>query len=141
MILKRETISKAILKLRDEYIEKEMPEGSTYWDINNGDCDNFALDTIYYLSPGGETENLYCVVNGNFQIVDDIWDKNLLNEYWKDVKPLYNLTWEDTNKIRFGNHMWITDGKYHYDAECPEGVKNFFELPIFKRYFEQAYNK
>lgn len=30
-------------------------------------------------------------------------------------------------------HVWITDGEFHYDAECPEGVKTWKELPFFQR--------
>lgn len=30
-------------------------------------------------------------------------------------------------------HEWVTDGTYHYDAECPEGVDDWKKLPFFKR--------
>lgn len=30
-------------------------------------------------------------------------------------------------------HMWITDGSRHYDAEAPEGVSDWKELPFFQR--------
>jgi hypothetical protein len=38
------------------------------------------------------------------------------------------------SNISIGFHVWITNGIFHYDAECPEGVKNFFHLPFFQRY-------
>lgn len=39
----------------------------------------------------------------------------------------------DSNGYTSYAHKWISyDGK-HYDAECPEGVKNPSELPIFQR--------
>jgi hypothetical protein len=48
------------------------------------------------------------------------------------------FTREELEHINFGHHVWITDGKLHYDAECPQGVSSFFELPIFKSYIEEA---
>lgn len=30
-------------------------------------------------------------------------------------------------------HMWITDGEFHYDPECPDGVSSWKDLPFFKR--------
>jgi hypothetical protein len=136
MQITRCKITKVIYDLRDEYIRKEMPTDSTYWDINNGHCENFAQEVIRRLTPYGmETDWLYCVVNENFQEKEE-WDNKLLGVYWTQVVPLCGLSWEQTNKLRFGHHMWITDGTYHYDAECPEGTKNFFELPIFMRCFK-----
>lgn len=44
-----------------------MKDGSTYWNINNADCENFASCVIDYLSPEGETDNLYMVSNDNFK--------------------------------------------------------------------------
>jgi hypothetical protein len=39
----------------------------------------------------------------------------------------------DSNGYTSHAHKWIFyDGK-HYDAECPEGVKNPSKLPIFQR--------
>lgn len=31
-------------------------------------------------------------------------------------------------------HIWLFDGKYHYDSETPAGVENWLDLPIFKRF-------
>lgn len=33
-------------------------------------------------------------------------------------------------------HIWLTDGKLHYDSECLEGTKYWKDLPIFKRYYD-----
>lgn len=30
-------------------------------------------------------------------------------------------------------HVWVTDGTRHYDAEAPDGVEKWTELPYFKR--------
>ena len=31
-------------------------------------------------------------------------------------------------------HVWIVCNKLHYDSECEQGVENYMDLPIFKRY-------
>ncbi len=44
------------------------------------------------------------------------------------------------NYVDFGmlpGHVWIIYRMKHYDAECPEGVNNWRELPIFKRALNQ----
>ena len=33
----------------------------------------------------------------------------------------------------FPDHMWVTDGNKHYDAEAPEGVEDWRDLPFFKK--------
>lgn len=33
----------------------------------------------------------------------------------------------------FGNHVWLTWNDECFDAERPEGVKNFIDLPFFQR--------
>jgi hypothetical protein len=30
-------------------------------------------------------------------------------------------------------HIWVTDGKKHYDVEVPEGVNDWKNLPVFER--------
>jgi hypothetical protein len=35
-------------------------------------------------------------------------------------------------------HCWILLGGRHYDAECPDGVLNLFELPIMRARLEQV---
>jgi hypothetical protein len=32
-------------------------------------------------------------------------------------------------------HVWVFHNGKHYDAEAPQGVDNWFDLPIFKRIF------
>nr|WP_305910549.1 hypothetical protein [Methylomarinum sp. Ch1-1]MDP4523309.1 hypothetical protein [Methylomarinum sp. Ch1-1] len=46
------------------------------------------------------------------------------------------MTWDDLNQLGIdgSTHVWIVHNKRHYDAECPEGVDNFFDLPLFSRY-------
>lgn len=125
-------IATAIRSERDRLVA--TGEAPSYWAINNGLCDDFASDVANAL--GGETETLYGVGNGNFSVDGDDfsgeWDWKLLKTHWGIVPPS-GLTQKQASAIDFGAHVWLTDGKLHYDAECPEGVASFFDLPIFRR--------
>lgn len=131
-------LTNSIRQLRDEYLKGHL--ALSLYEINNGLCEKFASDILKNLGGYNDDYNFMEVENACFMIGEDgaetendIWDSELLGSYW-DMKPPYNLTWEDLNSISFGTHVWITFNKRHYDAECSEGVDNFFELPLFKRY-------
>lgn len=141
--------NKKLTKVINDFIPiyiKDNKKINSPYDINNGWCIDFASDVVRYL--GGETDKLYIVCSYNFMIGEDgvpeendIWDADMLKNYWKKVNPTNNLTWKDINCIDFGYHEWIYfDGK-HYDAECPEGVDNFFYLPLFQKYITEYINK
>uniref|UniRef100_A0AB39CCT8 Uncharacterized protein n=1 Tax=Pseudomonas phage RVTF4 TaxID=3236931 RepID=A0AB39CCT8_9VIRU len=34
---------------------------------------------------------------------------------------------------KYPGHIWIYDGKLHYDSECLNGTADWRDLPIFKR--------
>lgn len=126
-------IANAIRQVRKKYIDEAR--ANSYWDINNGLCDDFARDVAKIL--GGETDALYSVENGNFSVDGDAlsgdWDWDLLETKW-GIKPGLGLKKNQTAAIDFGCHVWLTNGTLHYDAECPDGVSNFFDLPIFRRH-------
>ena len=72
---------------------------ASMYDINNGDCENFAIAFVATI-PGGEvigTDNV------------DGWDSD------------------------YPGHIWIYDGKRHYDSECLDGVEEWKNLPFFVR--------
>jgi hypothetical protein len=125
-------IEDVIQSIRNRYIEEKLV--NSYYDINNGLCTEFAEDVINLL--GGETDELYGITNCNFTKDSNShiynWDERLLEDYW-NISPPLDLSWDDLRNIYFGDHYWIVYNKRHYDAECPEGVDNFFNLPIFKR--------
>lgn len=131
-----EQIAAAIRQVRDRYIA--TGEAPSYWAINNGLCDEFAQDVTREL--GGETGEIYGVGNGNFSVDGDDfsgqWDWNLLQSHW-GINPTLGLTKNQATAIDFGSHVWLTDGNRHYDSECPDGVFNFFDLPIFQRHIVQ----
>lgn len=46
------------------------------------------------------------------------------------------LSKKQLEAIELNYHWWIVYNGRHYDAECPEGVQSFLELPIYKRVFK-----
>ena len=79
--------------------------GISPYDINCGECDEFAQTTIECL--GGYSDNLYELVTGNFD-------------------PEMNTD--------LPGHMWIFYKGRHYDSESPYGVDDWRQLPIFTKY-------
>lgn len=41
-------------------------------------------------------------------------------------------------RIHLPPHYWVVHQGRHYDAECPLGVTNWLELPLFKRVLKKA---
>ena len=78
------------------------------------------------------------VVNATFDEGRPI-DRQLLARHWPKVLPPEGLSWDDLDRLSedagfsSGTHVWLTMDGLHYDAEAPEGVENFFELPFFRR--------
>ena len=85
-------VTETILNLIKEW-------GVDPYDINNGRCEEFALEVIK-------------------QIPEAI-----------DVQT-ESFDGEDT---KLPGHVWILYQDKHYDAECPEGVSDWKDLPIFKK--------
>lgn len=127
-------ISAAVKALRAEYIA--AGRAPSYFEINNGLCEDFAEELVKRLrAMHGRREDLFTVCNQNFFKTDDSenWDAALLKKHWT-MAPPEHFTWELLNTVDFGYHVWLTSGGRHYDAECPEGVDSFFDLPLFRRY-------
>lgn len=129
-------LSEAIRHVRQQFIASGLAK--SFYEINNGLCDDFAAAVIALM--GGYTEALYEVCNQNFMVGvdgdecgDDVWDWKLLKKHW-GINPPEGLTKSDVNDIGFGGHVWITDGRFHYDAEYPDGVSSFFDLPLYRRH-------
>jgi len=118
-------IEDVIREVTEEFTEK----GScTVWDINNGQCEDWAMAVIDRM--GGHNEYLTEFDSMNFFNINDY-------SYSGDTK--YGAIPSDLIKSKYDppNHVWIYyDGK-HYDAEELSGVKNYFDLPIFKKETER----
>ena len=130
-------VAAAIKVLRTEYItEGKAP---SFFEINNGLCEDFAEEALRRLRAAhGRREDLFTVCNENFFRQDDSegWDARLLTTHW-GIKPPEHFSWKLLDDVGFGGHVWLTSGSRHFDAECPDGVDSFFELPLFKRYLVQ----
>lgn len=130
------TIAETIRHLRARYIADG--DAASYYAINNGLCAEFADDVIELL--GGYSDHLCEYGPENFMMGIDgdpfenhVWDWALLSKHW-GISPPVGLNREEMDCIAFGGHIWISDGNLHYDAECPDGVASFFDLPLFRRY-------
>ena len=126
-------IADTIRELRAQYLAENR--ASSYYEINNGICDQFADDAVKILERQfGESKLMFAIGSENFYRgeYDETWDGDLLRSYW-GMEPPASLSWLDLNNINFGGHVWFVCDKRHYDAECPAGVDNFFDLPIFRR--------
>lgn len=94
-----------------------------------------ALLSTEYNLPAKEINNGMC---GEFA-------RNVIAEHpqarqkvWQELVP-WN-TYDTAAGHIFGDHVWIVydvTGR-HYDAESPNGVKNFWELPHFQRNISQS---
>lgn len=100
-----------------------------YWALSKEgiEVDEFGVDS--FLSRNHESDD----GSGN------PFDRALLTKYWPLIVPPAGFTWDDLALVSAdagfwpGTHQWVHVGGQHFDAECPEGVDNFFDLPFFKR--------
>lgn len=102
---------------------------SEYREINQGLCEDFA-QFIIKLYPEAKMHGLE-----EFQKSDTYFDWALLAR--NGITAPAGFTEQQIDDFNLGGHLWITFRGRHYDAECPNGVTNFFELPFFKRQIEQ----
>ena len=107
----------------------ELGNVKNAYQINNGRCEEFAMDAIDDL--GGYSNETYELTTEDF------------GDEWGTVQPGFksdfgNLPESIKKEIDLPGHVWIFHKGKHYDAERPDGVKNFFNLPIFKRTIERG---
>lgn len=139
-------ITEAIHTLAKEYMEKYTYLSSVS-KINSGLCSIFANDLVNRL--GGESSELFTVEIVQFLINGEEcapFDREMLANFWPKVIPINGMTWDEWDKLSQhfeltgGYHIWTVYQRRHYDAEVPEGVDNFFDLPIFHRLVEDWYD-
>lgn len=141
-ILKENKLRNVIINISSEYSKKY---GCSVWDINNGYCGDFADDVIQEF--GGESDSLYILSDDMFfnfrepEFAIENWDGIIETPFgvWsKKMLDLYGYPPVDINKIDDEiSHNWIYYNGKHYDAETPNGVDNWFELPIMINFFNQ----
>ncbi|MCK4665996.1 hypothetical protein KAU33_04560 [Candidatus Dependentiae bacterium] len=121
--MRTERIIRRKIKLFMKYANVKSP-----YEINDGYCEEFAMDVIDDL--GGYSKDTFELVSEEF------------GDEWATVQPGFksefgNLPLEVRKEFDLPGHVWIFHKGKHYDAEAPDGVKNFFNLPIFKRAVER----
>jgi hypothetical protein len=100
-------------------------------DINNGYCIEFSehLQDLFDEDYGGKCDDLEILHSDYFFDEDNhTWDMDSLSKY--GTPPNY------INYKELPHHQWAIFNGKHYDAESPNGVNVWFELPIFRRYFK-----
>lgn len=96
--------------------------------INKGYCEYFRDIVVSKLEKIFPSETFLCVCVRDFQGYDTIWD----NDYIKRQGIIPPEIFNELPDIPY--HAWFIHDNMHYDAETPEGVSNFFEMPFFKWY-------
>ena len=127
-------LSKAIDTVAAQYIENGLAPNT--YEINNGLCSDLAEEVINIFGHtfGPESKVFFTIDAANLTVdgEGEEWDVRLIKKYWPRCKPIYGLSWDDV-LYEIPAHVWIVLNGRHYDAECPQGVDNFFELPLLER--------
>lgn len=125
------SITEIIKNSRVDFIkERELDD---YQMINSGWCDRFAEEVLSQLQGNDFYEmESYELLQINEEEDYGLLERELVLEYFGMEIPL-----ELVNKS-IGYHVWLTNGTTHFDAECPEGVNCFYDLPFFQRYMHHT---
>ncbi len=138
-------LTKAIMDIRDELLASG--EYASHAEINSGYCTDFADDVFERLGRGANEHLGQLGIDNFMQPVAEgdhfndgyPLDRELLIEHWPSVVPTQGMTWDDLDALSraagfsTGTHVWVELDERFYDAEAPEGVDNFFDLPFFQR--------
>lgn len=123
---------------REEFINDKV---CTYYDINNGDCLEFAESVEQDL--GGNIVTL--LLTDMFVPADEYTAESWVNEYGDELLEYGDMRWSKKMLDAHGyppeellykdppNHAFIMYNNKYYDAEEINGVINAWDLPIFKR--------
>ncbi|MFF2532290.1 hypothetical protein ACFVS2_25610 [Brevibacillus sp. NPDC058079] len=160
---------KAICTLRDRWVQRGNVK--EVYQINRAWCWSFAEDLFDLLAIEervskdkllgdrgnfGDQDVLFYLSNECFQMIHDAngkeipifredgvdyfaWNIDLL-ERW-NLKPPQGMSWEEANRVPFGYHVFLVFNNRFYDAECPEGVNSFFDLPLYKETIQEYLNE
>jgi hypothetical protein len=91
------------------------------WRINSGDCGNFSESLIDLLVEEGYLD-AHEVTNECVELGAEDHDHD------DDI----DYEWQCSFCDHF--HVWTWVGGRYYDAEVPDGVENWLDLPFFKRW-------
>ncbi len=85
------------------------------YDINSGNCEDFAMEVIGFITGSGETDETFLA-----------WGDNYPQHFSDKHFPEY--------------HCFVVHKGRFYDSECPEGVDSPALLPLFVRQLEMEVN-
>jgi hypothetical protein len=130
--LSQNPVTSAILQVREQYLASG--EVASVQAVNQGLCEEFTNDVWERAEElAGRTLDISVVGTDCLEDDDgDYLDRESLEEAGlalpdgMDPENLYDV-------VGGRGHVWITFEGRHYDAECPQGVQYFTDLPIFKR--------
>ena len=68
----------------------------------------------------------------------EIWAENVrgVNKWWPKSDKKHTVEALTDDCLRFGGHVFIRFKGRFYDAECPQGVKSWKQLPLIKKYLK-----
>jgi|TARA_R110002167_G_scaffold31876_2_gene104210 hypothetical protein len=140
--------------ISDFYQQHSKSYNCSLEEINKGYCDEISYNVIKdvvgennYTSLADELydgmviqdiedNTVYEIDDGVFWS-DKISDYGYNGDYWiiKNLKKLGcpNFNLESLNTFMLKGHVWVYYNGKHYDAEAFNGVKNFWDLPIYQR--------
>ena len=129
--------------IKESFIKRIKQYNISPIEINNGYCEGIAYDILKDI--GGETENTYILDDGFFWSSKKISKyKSKGGDYWnmKNMEiygiPPFDLKY--LSKFDLNGHTWIYNNIKHYDAECLDGVDNFWNLPIYIKQLKNLMN-
>jgi hypothetical protein len=91
-------------------LASEAWRGTAPRDINRGRCEDFQQETLALLGPNSHARE---VCDASFPEIGEAVSRT----------PPFGLP----------GHFWILHDGRHYDAEAPEGVDRWQDLPIYRR--------
>jgi hypothetical protein len=128
----QDTVRATILALAERYLSSG--EAPSLYEINNGQCEDLAIEALGGDRDGVEFWDAYnLTMEGN----GFAWDVDLIERLWPACVPTHGLDWDDV-RMDVPAHCWLVVDDRHYDAECPDGTENMFELPILRRMMERT---
>lgn len=118
-----EALTALIKDYRKSFLENNDVE--SYYKINSGLCEEFA----YEVHERFEHRHLLGVM-----YTEELLDEDDQVEWNRPGIGLPDgLSRQEMEDVRLGGHCFLTMKGRWYDAECPEGVDNVLDLPIFRR--------
>jgi len=121
--------------LKDAISRILMPFHANHLMENDGNCMEIADDVVRGVDEKWR-EQVSDLVPQNFCLEGEFGyplDLALLKKYWDTWT--FPFSEEDMLRVGWGeiSHVFVEAEKYCYDAESPDGVSNFFEMPFIRR--------